>query len=113
MHDAHATVSKGDPMSGKSRNLRRLAWTSSAGYQMLEILVVLAVLSVIMAIGFPLYLSYARSQETDGAARTVVVALSHARPLAVTRGIWDTVTTQTNPNNRRRSSCVAGAQSCP
>jgi len=68
MHDQRATVSKGDPMTGKSRNLRRLAWTSSAGYQMLEILVVLAVLSVIMAIGFPLYLSYARAQETDGAA---------------------------------------------
>jgi len=29
---------------------------------MLEILVVLAVLAVIMAIGFPLYLSYARAQ---------------------------------------------------
>ena len=113
MHDAHVTVSKGDPMTGKSRNLRRLAWTSSAGYQMVELLVVLAVLSVIMAIGFPLYLSYARAQETDGAARTVVVALNHARSLAVTRGISYTVTTQTNPNNRMRSSCVADAQWCP
>ena len=113
MHDPRATASKADQMTGKSRNLRRLSWTSSAGYQMVELLVFLAVISVIMAIGFPMYLSYSRAQETDGAARTVVVALNHARSLAVTRGVSYSVTSQTNPNNRMRSSCVADAQWCP
>ena len=100
-------------MTGKSQKLRRLAWKSAAGYQMVELLVLLAVVSVLMAIGFPMYLSYARAQETDGAARTIVTALNHARSLAVTRGTSYTVTTQTNPSNRMRSSCVADATWCP
>lgn len=100
-------------MTEKFQNLRRHALRSSAGYQMVELLVLLAVASVIMAIGFPLYLSYSRTQETDGAARTIVTALNHARSLAVTRGTSYTVTTQTNPNNRMRASCVADAQWCP
>src|SRR5206468_802712 len=63
------------------------------------------------AIGFPLYLSYARAQETDGAARTVVTALNEARQFAITRGISYTVETQTNPNNRMRLTCVVAAGS--
>ena len=100
-------------MIGKSQSLRRFIRKSEAGYQMVELLVFLAVVSVIMAIGFPMYLSYARAQETDGAARTVVVALNHTRSLAVTRGTSYTVTSQTHPNNRMRSSCVADATWCP
>jgi Tfp pilus assembly protein FimT len=111
MDICHARQS--DPMIGKSQSLRRFIRKSEAGYQMVELLVLLAVMSVILAIGFPMYLTYARAQETDGAARTIVVALNHARSLAVTRGTSYTVTSQTHPNNRMRSSCVADATWCP
>ena len=83
----------------------------SAGFTVAELLVLLAVVSILCAIGFPLYLSYARAQETDGAARTVVTALNEARQFAITRGISYTVETQTNPNNRMRLTCVVAAGS--
>jgi len=50
----------------------------SAGYALVELLVLITVISVLAAIGFPLYLSYARAQETDGAARVIVVSLNQA-----------------------------------
>lgn len=99
-------------MTSTTQSHRNIAWKSSAGYQLVELLILLAVVGILMAIGFPMYLSYARAQETDGAARTVVISLAQARSLAITRGISYTVTTQTNPNNRMRFSCVAGPQ-CP
>ena len=98
-------------MTNRTRNLWRSAWTDSAGYQLAELLVIIGVISVLAAIGFPLYLSYARAQETDGAARTVVTALNEARQFAITRGISYTVETQTNPNNRMRLTCVVAAGS--
>jgi len=98
-------------MTNSTRNLWRSAWTDSAGYQLAELLVIVGVISVLAAIGFPLYLSYARAQETDGAARTVVTALNQARQFAITRGVSYTVETQINPNNRMRLTCVVAAGS--
>jgi Tfp pilus assembly protein FimT len=99
-------------MTSTTQSLRNIALKSSAGYQLVELLILLAVVSVLMAIGFPMYLSYSRAQETDGAARTIVITLAQAKSLAITRGISYTVTTQTNPNNRMRFTCAPGPQ-CP
>jgi len=74
----------------------------SAGFSLVELIVLTAVILILSAIGFPLYLSYSRAQETDGAARTIVVALNQGRQLAVTRGISFSAELQTNPNNRAR-----------
>src|SRR5437867_5293922 len=76
----------------------------SAGFTVAELLVLVAIISILCAIGFPLYLSYARAQETDGAARTIVVSMNQARQLAVMRGVSFSVETQTHPNNRTRFS---------
>src|SRR5437899_8349281 len=84
----------------------------SAGFTVAELLVLLAVVSILCAIGFPLYLSYSRAQETDGAARVIVVSLNQARQLAVTRGVSYSVETQTNPNNRMRF-CSGTVAPCP
>jgi Tfp pilus assembly protein FimT len=85
---------------------------ASAGFTLVELVVLVAVISILCAIGFPLYLSYARAQETDSAARVIVVALNQARQLAVTRGISFSIETQTNPNNRMRF-CSGTAVPCP
>jgi len=74
----------------------------SAGFTVVELIVLVAVIAILSAIGFPLYLSYSRAQETDGAARTIVVSLNQARQLAVMRGTSFSVESQTNPNNRMR-----------
>jgi Tfp pilus assembly protein FimT len=75
---------------------------ASAGFTVVELVVLVAVIAILSAIGFPLYLSYSRAQETDGAARTIVVSLNQARQLAVMRGTSFSIETQTNPNNRMR-----------
>src|SRR5262245_60998711 len=93
-------------MRTKPRSLWRHVWTSSEGFQLAELLVLLVIIAILSAIGFPLYLSFHRAQETDGAARTVVTALAQARQLAITRGITYSVVTQTNPSNRMRFTCV-------
>jgi len=93
----------------RSRSTARIA---SAGYSVVELVILVFVISILSAMSFPMYLSYSRAQETDGAARTIVVALNHARQLAITRGISYSVETQTTPNNRMRSTCVVGPQ-CP
>jgi len=84
----------------------------SAGFTVAELLVTVAVISILSAIGFPLYLSYSRAQETDGAARTIVVSMNQARQLAVMRGTSFSVEAQTNPNNRMRF-CSGTAVPCP
>src|SRR5262249_27473486 len=83
-----------------------------AGVSVAELLVLIDVIGVLSAIGFPLYLSYSRAQETDGAARTLVVALNEARQLAITRGVSFSAETQTNPNNRMRF-CSGTVVPCP
>jgi Tfp pilus assembly protein FimT len=90
----------------------RIVWTASAGFQLVELLVLVGVISILSVIGFPMYLSFQRAQETDGAARTIVTSLAQARQLAITRGISYSVVTQTHPNNRVRFTCVAGPL-CP
>ena len=60
----------------------------SAGFTVVELVVLVAVIGILSAIGFPLYLSYSRAQETDSAE------------------------TQTNPNNRMRF-CSGTVVPCP
>jgi Tfp pilus assembly protein FimT len=94
------------------REHARREWAPANGFTVVELMVLVAVISILCAIGFPLYLSYSRAQETDSAARVVVVALNQARQLAVTRGISFSIETQTNPNNRMRF-CSGTAVPCP
>jgi Tfp pilus assembly protein FimT len=89
-------------MTKKSASFGSRFRLGSAGITLVELVLLVAVISVLSAIGFPLYLSYSRAQETDGAARTLVVSLNQARQLAVMRGTSFSVETQTTPNNRMR-----------
>ena len=91
-----------------SRSFRR----ASAGFTVVELVVLVAIIAILSAIGFPLYLSYSRAQETDSAARVIVVALNQARQIAVTRGTSFSIETQTNPNNRMRF-CSGLVVPCP
>jgi prepilin-type N-terminal cleavage/methylation domain-containing protein len=84
----------------------------SGGYTLIELVVVVALIAIVTAIGAPMYLSFARAQETDGAARELVAALNQARQLAITRGTSFSVETQTNPNNRMRF-CSGTTVPCP
>jgi Tfp pilus assembly protein FimT len=84
----------------------------SGGFTLVELIVLVAVIAIVTAIGAPMYLSFARAQETDGAARELVVALNQARQLAITRGTSFSVETQTNPNNRMRF-CSGTTLPCP
>ena len=84
----------------------------AAGFSVAELVVLVAVIGILSAIGFPLYLSYSRAQETDSAARTLVVALNQARQLAVTRSVSFSAESQTNPNNRMRF-CSGTVVPCP
>src|SRR5258705_3886789 len=92
--------------------LRRSFRRASAGFSVVELVILTAVISVLCAIGFPLYLSYSRAQETDSAPRVLLVSLNQARQLAVTRGLSYSVETPTNPNNRM-PVCSANAPPCP
>src|SRR2546428_13834581 len=104
--------SNGLNMTSQPRRLRRNFRMLSAGYALAELLVLIAVIGVLAAMGFPLYLSYSRAQETDSAARVIVVSLNQARQLAVTRGVSYSVETQTNPSNQMRF-CSGTVVPCP
>src|SRR5262245_50365830 len=84
----------------------------AAGFSVVELVVLVAVIAILSAIGFPLHLSASRAQETDSAARTLVVALNQARQLAITRSVSFSAETQTNPNNRMRF-CSGTVVPCP
>ena len=99
-------------MTKKTTRVWRSFRSASAGFTIVELVVLVAVISMLCAIGFPLYLSYARAQETDGAARVLVVSLNQARQLAVTRGVSFSVEAQTNPDNRVRF-CSGTTLPCP
>ncbi len=83
----------------------------ASGYSLVELVITIGVIAVVAAVTFPLYLSYTRAQETNGAARTIIVALNQARQYAITRGTSHTVEAQTNPNNRARF-CSGTASPC-
>jgi Tfp pilus assembly protein FimT len=86
--------------------------TSSGGFSVIELLVLIALIGIVTAIGAPLYLSFQKAQETDGGARELVTALNQARQLAITRSTSFSVETQTNPQNRLRF-CSGTATPCP
>ena len=73
-----------------------------AGFSLIELLIVIALIIIVTAIGAPFYLSYQQAQETSGAARELITALNQARQLAITRSNSFSVETQTNPQNRWR-----------
>jgi len=103
---------RGLNVTNQTTRLGRNFRMDSAGYALAELLVLIAVISILCVIGFPLYLSYSRAQETDSAARVLVVSLNQARQLAVTRGLSYSVETQTNPSNRMRF-CSGAVVPCP
>jgi len=80
------------------------------GYTLLELIIAIALILIVTAIGFPLYLSFSRAQETDGAARELKIALNQARQLAITRNTSYSV--QLQSQNQLRFVC-AGGPSCP
>jgi len=80
------------------------------GYTLLELIIAIALIAIVTAIGFPLYLSFSRAQETDGAARELRIALNQARQLAITRNTSYSV--QLQSQNQLRFVC-AGGPSCP
>ena len=84
----------------------------SGGFSLIELVVIVAVLAVVSAIGFPFYMNFQRAQETDGAARTLVTALNQARQLAITRSSSFSVQTVINPTNRMRF-CSGTTLPCP
>ena len=86
--------------------------TISGGFTVVELLVLVAVIAIVTAIGTPFYLSFQRAQETTGAARELVTALSQARQLAITRNTSFSVELQTSPQNRLRF-CSGTATPCP
>lgn len=87
---------------------------ASGGFSLVELLVLVALLGIVTAIGAPYYLSYLKAQETDGGAREVVTALNQARQLAISRNTSFSVEAQTHPQNRLRfcsgtvSPCASG-----
>jgi len=112
IRNAEACVSHEALMKNAAIRIWSHARSASAGYSVVELVILVFVISILAAIGFPMYLSYHRAQETDGAARTIVTALNHARQLAITRGVSFSIETETNPNNRTRF-CSGVVTPCP
>jgi Tfp pilus assembly protein FimT len=92
-------------------HIARSSGRATSGYSVVELVILVFVISILAAMGFPMYLSYARAQETEGAARAIVTSLNQARQLAITRGVSFSVETQTNPNNRLRA-CAGTVVPC-
>lgn len=95
-----------DAMSGDRR--RR----PDAGFTLIEILIVIALIVIVTAIGTPFYISYQRAQETSGAARELITVLNRARQLAITRSNSVSIEAQTHPQNRWRL-CTGATTPCP
>jgi prepilin-type N-terminal cleavage/methylation domain-containing protein len=68
-----------------SRTLRRLG--ASAGYSLVELLTVLAVISILMAIAAPTIGGHLALQEVRGAAQEVVQVLRDTRDSAINEGV--------------------------
>src|SRR5687767_4574970 len=105
----HYTSSRGR-VGVMSRERRRPA--AVAGFALIELLMVIALIVVVTAIGTPFYLSYQRAQETNGAARELITVLNRARQLAITRSNSVSIEAQTHPQNRWRL-CTGTATPCP
>lgn len=85
---------------------------AAGGFTLVELLVVIALLVIIAAIGAPFYVSYQQAQETNGAARELITALNQARQLAITRSVSFSLESQANPQNRLRL-CSGTTTPCP
>jgi Tfp pilus assembly protein FimT len=107
---SHEALMKNEAI--RLRPIARSSGRASSGYSVVELVILVFVISILAAMGFPMYLSYARAQETEGAARAIVTSLNQARQLAITRGVSFSMETQTNPNNRMRA-CSGTVVPCP
>ncbi len=90
--------------------MRTSSW--HGGYSIVELVVAIAVIVVITALGIPQYLSYQRSQNADGASRSLVATLNQARQLAVMTSGSYSVETQAAPRNQLRF-CAGATTPCP
>jgi len=99
-------------LEGQVMNRARRRLAAAGGFTLVELLAVIALIVIVAAIGAPFYLSYARAQETNGAARELITALNQARQLAITRSTSFSVEAQANPQNRLRL-CSGAATPCP
>jgi prepilin-type N-terminal cleavage/methylation domain-containing protein len=100
------------PRGARIMNCGRRHSTAVSGFTLVELLVVIALLVIVGAISAPFYLSYQRAQETNGAARELIVSLNQARQLAITRSTSFSVESQGNPQNRLRL-CAGTVTPCP
>jgi prepilin-type N-terminal cleavage/methylation domain-containing protein len=91
---------------------QRLTPAGSAGFGLVELCVVVAVLSIVAAISLPFYLNYLRAQQADTGARELVTMLNQARQLAITRNTSFSVEVEASPQNRVRF-CTGTATPCP
>jgi Tfp pilus assembly protein FimT len=94
-------------MAGRLRGDRAF----SAGFSALELIIMVAIILIITAIGMPMFLSYLRTAEADGAAREIVTTLNRARQLAITQGTSYSVETQQAPTRQRL--CSGTTVPCP
>jgi len=58
---------------------------NAAGFTLIELIVVVAVIGIITVTGVPMFLSFMQAQQTKGAAQQVASLLNQARQLAISR----------------------------
>jgi Tfp pilus assembly protein FimT len=70
-------------MSSESKVEFRKAWRDRRGFSAVELLVLVSVLGILMAVGWPAFLSYWRSAALQGGAQELATLLNRARQLAI------------------------------
>lgn len=69
----------------------------TSGFTLIEILLVLAIIGILLALGIPGYLNWIAASETQGSAQALVREIQQARTLAK-RGTAQRLTTAANSN---------------
>lgn len=73
-----------------------MAWRESRAFSAVELLVLVAVLGILMAVGVPAFLSYWRSAALQGGAQELATLLNRARQLAIAQNTSVCVNQSTN-----------------